>query len=67
MKTLHEEDELIDVVYRYCSKCRCYKLVAGIGCWGYRYLCKECWDKMYNKESWDRMYNKGDANEIRTK
>ena len=32
-------DEVVEDGYRFCSKCRRYKPLIAIGCWGYRYLC----------------------------
>lgn len=46
-KLLDEYAEIIDSPYRFCSKCRRYKPISSIGCWGYRYLCGDCWNELY--------------------
>ena len=51
MKSFFEDfDELVEDGYRFCSKCKRYKPVASIGCWGYRYLCDNCWKILYNEK-----------------
>lgn len=49
-KLFDEYAEIIGIPYRFCSKCRRYKPTCAIGCWGYRYLCSDCWNEIYGND-----------------
>lgn len=46
-KLFDEYAEILGKPYRFCSSCRRFNPMIAMECWGYRYLCRDCWNKNY--------------------